>query len=168
MNLVNWSPFRDMEGFFDRYNNLMAQRARTGGEAGKGVDWRPIVDISETTADYLIKVEVPGMTEDDTTLGGYLRVHDRPPAYEGSDGHPYTVSLETEKTSNLAAPFAGYLVFPRWAQNGVGIIGHVETPTLVEGASTDAAEEALGALTLHEVQALLEDAIERRRGAEDG
>lgn len=102
------------------------------------------------------------MSENDTTLGGYFRVHDRPPAFEGSDGHPYTVSPETERTGNLKAPFAGYLVFPRWAQNGVGVVGHVETPTLLESGSEDAAREALGELTLHEVQALLEEAIERR------
>ena len=68
MNLVNWSPFRDMETFFDRYNNLMAQRARAGDEAGKGVDWRPVVDISETTADYLIKVELPEVEKEDVEV----------------------------------------------------------------------------------------------------
>lgn len=108
------------------------------------------------------------MSEDDTTLGAYFRVHNRPPGYEGSDGHPYTVSLESEKTGNLRAPFSGYLVFPRWAQNGVGIVGHVETRTLVEGESQDAANEALGALSLHEVQALLEEAIEEKRKLVDG
>ena len=69
--------------------------------------------------------------KDDTTLGGYFHVHNRPPAYEGSDGHPYTVSLEVEKTGNLRTPYAGYLVFPRWAETGVGIVGHVETRTLI-------------------------------------
>ncbi len=68
MNLVNWSPFRDMETFFDRYNNLMAQRARSGGEPSKGVDWRPIVDISETNADYLIKVELPEVEKEDVEV----------------------------------------------------------------------------------------------------
>jgi len=72
-----------------------------------------------------------GRTADDSTLGGYFRVHDRPPAFDGPDGHPYSVSIEVEKTANLRTPFAGYLVFPRWAQTGVGIVGHVETPTLV-------------------------------------
>ena len=101
------------------------------------------------------------MPQDDTTLSGYFRVHDRPPAYEGSDGHPYTVSPEAEKTGNLRAPWVGYLVFPRWAQNGVGIVGHVETGDLVGEASKEAATDALGRLTLHEVQRLLEDAIAR-------
>jgi hypothetical protein len=91
-------------------------------------------------------------------------VHDRPPAYEGADGHPYTVSLEVEKTTNLRAPYAGYLVFPRWAQTGAGIIGHLETPTLCECVSHDEAIRRLGELTLLEVQQLLAEAIERDRG----
>lgn len=99
----------------------------------------------------------------DATLAGYFAVHDRPPAYQGPDGHPYTVSLEAEKTANLRAPFAGYLVFPRWAQNGVGIVGHVETPTLCEGPSAEAVREALGETSLLEVQQLLHQAIERSR-----
>lgn len=109
------------------------------------------------------------MVDDDTTLAGYTEVHSRPPAYEGTDGHPYTVSLETEKTGNLAAPWSGFLVFPRWAQNGVGIVGHVETPTLCESKSEDEAREALGRFTLREVQNFLEEAIvasAARRGEE--
>jgi hypothetical protein len=98
---------------------------------------------------------------EDATLGGYIEVHDRPPAYAGVDGHPYTVSLEIERTTNLRAPYAGYLVFPRWAQTGVGIVGHVETPTLCECASQDEAMEQLGALTLLDVQRLLTEAIAR-------
>ena len=98
---------------------------------------------------------------DDGTLAGYFRVHDRPPAFEAPDGHPYTVSVEVEKTGDLRAPYLGYLVFPRWAQTGVGIVGHVETPTLAEGQNAEDVEERLGALTLPEVKSLLDEAVER-------
>ena len=75
--------------------------------------------------------EQPGMTkpanapeagkgEDDHTLGGYFAVHNRPPGFEAADGQPYTVSIETERTGDLRAPVAGYLVFPRWAATGPG------------------------------------------------
>jgi len=101
------------------------------------------------------------MVDDDTTLGGYFRVHDRPPAFEGSDGHPYTVSVETEKTGNLRSPVEGFLVFPRWAQSGVGIVGHVETAILTQSASIEDATDTIGRLTLYEVHALLEDAVGR-------
>lgn len=97
----------------------------------------------------------------DGTLGGYLRTHNRPPAFGGSDGHPYTVSIEVEKTGNLVAPYSGYLVFPRWAQTGVGIVGHLETPTLASCRSQEEAERRLGELTLLRVQHLLEEALAR-------
>ena len=101
-------------------------------------------------------------TPDDSTLGGYLRLHSRPPAFEGSDKHPYTVSMEVEQTGNLRAPYSGYLVFPRWAETGVGIIGHVETSVLVEARTGAQATQALESLTLYEVKDQLEKAIVRQ------
>ena len=95
----------------------------------------------------------------DGTLSGYLQHHKRPPGFEASDGHPYTVSVEVEKTPNLLEPFSGFLVFPRWADTGVGIIGHLETAMLRHGTSREEVESALGALTLLEVNHLLEEAI---------
>ncbi len=97
----------------------------------------------------------------DATLGGYLRVHDRPPAFEGVDGHPYTVSIEVERTPDLRAPFEGYLVFPRWAANGLGIIGHVETGTLWRGRSSEAVTHEAGRLPLLRVKSILDEAIVR-------
>jgi len=95
----------------------------------------------------------------DDTLGGYFGTHDRPPAFEGDDGHPYTVSMEVEKTADLRAPFRPYLVFPRWAETGVGIVGHVETPTLAECRTSEEAREHLASLTLLEVKKLLDAAL---------
>lgn len=103
----------------------------------------------------------------DLTLGGYLRRHHRPPAFQGSDGSPYTVSVEIEQTPNLLAPYSGYLVFPRWAESGAGIVGHLETPTLLEKRSRMEAEASLGSMTLAEVQDLLEQAIQRRDRVKD-
>jgi hypothetical protein len=98
----------------------------------------------------------------DGTLGGYLALHNRPPAFEGPDGRPYTVSLEVEKTPDLQAPFSGYLVFPRWADTGAGIVGHLETPLLLHGKSQEEVTAELGTLTLLEVYDLLRDAVSRR------
>lgn len=98
----------------------------------------------------------------DGTLGGYLECHGRPPAFEGSDGCPYTVSLEVAREPDLRKPYSGYLVFPRWAETGGGIIGHVESPPLLRGYSREEVEEKLRALTLLEVNDLLQEAISRR------
>jgi hypothetical protein len=98
----------------------------------------------------------------DGTLGGYLEVHNRPPAFEGVDGHPYTVSVEVEKTANLRAPFVAFLVFPRWAATGLGVIGHVETPVLWEGTAAEQVVALAGETPLLRVKQLLDDAIRRR------
>ena len=121
-------------------------------------------ETTETTA--------PGQSAADDTLGGYFEVHERPPAFEGPDGHPYSVSIEIEKTPDLAAPFHAYLVFPRWAETGVGIVGHVETDILVKAKSEGDAQVLVGALSLVEVKARLDEAIaadqRRRSEAEPG
>ena len=103
---------------------------------------------------------------DDETLGGYLEVHERPPAFTGSDGQPYTASVEVESVENLAAPCVAFLVFPRWAGAGLGIVGHVETPVLWEGRSRDEVRDLTHALKLSEVKHLLDEAIQRK-SAED-
>ena len=106
--------------------------------------------------------------DDDGTLAGYFRVHDRPPAFDGLDGHPYTVSVESERTGNLRAPYQGYLVFPRWAQTGVGIVGHAETPTLAEGGTAEEVERTIGELSLTDVKHLLDEAVQRRSDDDSG
>ena len=104
----------------------------------------------------------PGAGEDDRTLGGYLDVHSRPPAFEAVDGQPYTVSIETERTGDLKAPVAGYLVFPRWAETGLGIVGHVESPLQWWGATRGAVLDAARAVTLNDVQRMLNEAVVAR------
>jgi len=89
-------------------------------------------------------------------------MHDRPPAFEGSDGHPYTVSIEVERTGDLTAPHHGYLVFPRWALTGVGIVGHAESSTLVRNRSAGEAQKYLEGLELGAVRAILEGALSER------
>jgi hypothetical protein len=101
-----------------------------------------------------------GSPEDDT-LSGYLSVHDRPPAFEGSDGHPYTVSIEVERTGDLLAPYLGYLVFPRWAQTGVGIVGHVESDVLARAGSAEEARSLVGSMRLLDVRVILEESLAR-------
>lgn len=97
----------------------------------------------------------------DGTLGGYFTTHDRPPAFTGADGEPYTVSVEVERVASLAHPFVGYLVFPRWASTGLGVIGHVQSPVLLEGQLPEDIQAEMADLPLERVKELLDEAIRR-------
>jgi len=70
MNIVSWTPFREMESIFDRYHDLMARTPSLFDDElkGKGFDWRPTVDISETKKHYVIKVELPEVEKDDVSV----------------------------------------------------------------------------------------------------
>ena len=66
MNLISWTPFRDMEGFFDRYNRLLMNE--TGAVEGKEFSWRPSADISETKKYYMIKAELPEVEKENMNV----------------------------------------------------------------------------------------------------
>lgn len=100
---------------------------------------------------------------DDTTLGGYPAVHGRAPAFEGSDGEPYTVAIEVERQPEEAEPWAAYLVFVRWAQTGSAVMGHLETGDLARASSEAEARAALQALPLARAREILEETIARKR-----
>jgi hypothetical protein len=99
----------------------------------------------------------------DVTLGGYIDTHNRVPAFEGSDGQPYTVDVDAQATGDAGRPFAAFLVFIRWAATGAGIMDHTESGDIAFGASEDAAKQAALELSLFEVKAELDAAIDRRR-----
>lgn len=109
----------------------------------------------------MMDTEIHGVP--DATLGGYLAEHERPPAFEGIDTKPYTVSIEVERTGDLRMPWSGFLVFPRWADTGLGIVGHVETDMLERGRTEDEVRGRLEGLSLERVKDLLDEAIRRRR-----
>jgi hypothetical protein len=99
----------------------------------------------------------------DLTFAGYVETHDRVPAFEGSDGQPYSVDIDTEETGDPEVPWAAFLVFVRWAQTGAGIMGHVTSDDVARAGTEHEAREAALELTLYEVKAALDRAIERRR-----
>lgn len=102
---------------------------------------------------------------DDTTLGGYPAVHGRAPAFEGVDGEPYTVAVETDAADDPEEPWAAYLVFVRWSRSGTAVMGHLETGDLARGRTEAEAREALEAWPLSRVKRVLDDAIRERAGS---
>jgi hypothetical protein len=103
---------------------------------------------------------------DPDTLGGYTAVHDRPAAFEGSDGFSYSVEILADE--DPTAPGGGgdrwgaYLFFVKWARIGASAPeGHVESDVLARGATEEEARARVGALQLADVKLVLDALIAR-------
>ena len=104
---------------------------------------------------------------DESTIGGYAAVHDRPAAFEGSDGFSYSVELMTEQTADPRSPWAGFILFIKWALLGAQTPeGHLESDYLVRAPSEPAARRMLGSTPLEDVKSLLDRLIRERSGSE--
>jgi hypothetical protein len=99
---------------------------------------------------------------DPNTLGGYMAVHDRPAAFEGSDGFSYSVEILADDDHQGSDPWEGYLFFIRWARIGASSPeGHLESEILARGATESEARERVGMMALNEVKRVLDDLIAR-------
>ncbi len=95
----------------------------------------------------------------DSTLGGYLEAHARPPAFEGSDGVAYSAAVYVDDTPDEGGRYGGAVLFVRWSEGGDRPVGHLESAFLVFGDTPEEAAAAVRALSLHEVKAELDRAI---------
>ena len=100
---------------------------------------------------------------DPNTIGGYMAVHDRPAAFEGSDGSSYSVEIVTDETGEKGRPFAAYLLFVRWGHGDPVASGHLETEFLAFGPSESEARQTVAAMSLNDVKATLDNLIKARR-----
>lgn len=98
------------------------------------------------------------------TLGGYMARHERAAAFGGADGQPYSVAIYVDDAPDERGRYAASLLFVRWSPAGDRPVGHVETPPLAWGRSPAEAEERIGALSLYDVKAALDEAIARAPG----
>jgi len=101
---------------------------------------------------------------DPNTIGGYRAAHDRPPAFEGSDGASYSVEIAADATGNPERPFAAYLLFVRWREHDPVAVGHIETDYMAFGGSAEAAVAELGSLPLQAARELLNARIAESSG----
>jgi hypothetical protein len=102
---------------------------------------------------------------DANTIGGYAAVHDRPAAFEGSDGFSYSVEIMTQETGDAKAPWGAFLLFIQWARLGAqSPEGHVETDFLATAGTEDEARRRIGETPLSSVKQLLDQAIAARQG----
>ena len=99
---------------------------------------------------------------DPNTLGGYTAVHERPAAFEGSDGFSYSVELLVAEEPGEREPWAGFLFFVKWARIGASSPeGHLESDVIARGASEQEARERVGAMPLNDVKRALDELIAR-------
>jgi hypothetical protein len=100
---------------------------------------------------------------DPNTIGGYMAVHDRPAAFEGSDGASYSVEIVTDASGDKTRPFAAYLLFVRWRQGDPVASGHLETEFLAFADTEENARKLVGAMMLNEVKIRLDDLIKAKQ-----
>ncbi len=102
---------------------------------------------------------------DESTIGGYMAVHDRPAAFEGSDGFSYSVEIIAEETGDAPGEWGAFFLFIKWARIGAQTPeGHLESDYLARALSETAARTSLGRMPLGDVKALLDHLIDERRG----
>jgi len=99
---------------------------------------------------------------DANTVGGYAAVHARPPAFEGRDGASYSVEIMTDATGERERPFAGYLLFVRWAAGDPVAAGHVETDYLCYADTEAEVREQIGAMQLNDARGQLDSVVAGR------
>jgi HSP20 family protein len=71
MAIVRWDPFRDAAALQDRINRIFNESFGPSRDLDDEVslsDWRPPVDIYETTDGIVLKVELPGINTDDVSV----------------------------------------------------------------------------------------------------
>ena len=100
---------------------------------------------------------------DPNTIGGYMAVHSRPAAFEGSDGASYSVEIVSDVGNDEEQPFGAYLLFVRWRANDPVAIGHLESDFLAMGGKEEEVRAAVGKLPLNDVKALLDKLIAAKR-----
>jgi HSP20 family protein len=69
MRVIKWEPFRDVDDVFDRFfAETMRRWPRGATENRAAQDWAPAADVSETEAEYLIKVDLPEVRKEDVSI----------------------------------------------------------------------------------------------------
>ena len=71
MDATGWNPSRELAEMSDRLNHVFARVPRGGREENEAMtvaDWVPLVDISETGAEYTIQAEIPGVKKEDVKV----------------------------------------------------------------------------------------------------
>src|SRR4051812_2536898 len=102
---------------------------------------------------------------DESTIGGDMAVHDRPAAFDGSDGFSYSVEIMCDVTDEREQIWGAFFLFIRWSRIGAQTPeGHIESDYLVHADNDADARRILGEMPIDDVKALLDRLIAERKG----
>lgn len=64
--LTRWNPFEEMEAMQNRFSSFFDRiPVRNGHYASRTIDWAPPIDVIENRDEYLIRVDLPGVSKKD-------------------------------------------------------------------------------------------------------
>lgn len=98
------------------------------------------------------------MIAEDDTLAGYVAVHGRPPAFEGSDGRSYSVGVFSDDDPSADGRYGASLLFIRWSKENEPD-GHLESDYLARAEEPAAAESEVSRMTLAYIKRALDQLI---------
>ena len=91
-----------------------------------------------------------------------MAVHDRPAAFEGSDGFSYSVEILAQEERDATPAWGAFFLFVKWARVGAqSPEGHLESDYVARGATEADAVKNAGRLSLSETKKVLDALIER-------
>src|SRR5688572_13103150 len=70
MTIVRWEPLRELGSLQNEMNRLFNTvfDAPPGGNGGQVRRWVPAMDLLETADHFVLRADLPGMTEDDIAI----------------------------------------------------------------------------------------------------
>ena len=94
-----------------------------------------------------------------------MAVHDRPAAFEGSDGFSYSVEILAQQEPESPASWSAFFLFVKWARIGAqSPEGHLESDYIAQGATESEAIARAGNVSLSDTKKILDELIARNSG----
>ncbi|NBR84219.1 MAG: Hsp20/alpha crystallin family protein [Verrucomicrobia bacterium] len=66
-SVTQWNPFREMQELQNRLSSLSDWRPTRNGNHAE-IQWAPLVDVIETTDEFVIRADLPGMHKNDVSV----------------------------------------------------------------------------------------------------
>src|SRR5919109_992942 len=113
MTIVRWEPLRELSSLQSEmnrlFNTVFDQPAGSGGNGGTLRRWMPAMDLVETADHFVLRADLPGMSEEDVNL----EVEDRVLTVSGERKAEHTESKEGyQRVERAFGSFSRSLTLP--------------------------------------------------------